>query len=185
MEASQLLIMFRESRTNARLIALLIVLFCFLPLHHQSAARSQSPGKASATVSVSTSSRAKNSSAPALYRRNCQRCHDQDGKGTRAKTYLPEIPDFTKAAWHRERTDADLAVSIAEGKGSHMPAFSAKFARAEVHSLVAHIRDFAPPPPTPAEHSEDDFDRRFQALKKELDDLRRQVRQLSQDIHER
>src|SRR5579884_554429 len=62
--------------------------------------------------------------AEALYRRYCRRCHAADGTGGHARRRFPELPDFTRSTWHEDRTDVQLRVSILEGRGTSMPAFS-------------------------------------------------------------
>jgi mono/diheme cytochrome c family protein len=119
-----------------------------------------------------------------LYRQNCQRCHDQDGKGARSKAEMPEIPDFTSKPWQNQRSDVDLVVSIMEGKGSHMPAFSERFAREKLQDLIAHVRSYAPRAGRTATRLDPDFERRFRALQAEMADLRRQYEFLSKEVEQ-
>lgn len=65
----------------------------------------------------------------------CIACHGADGKPN-----VPDAPDLSDAAWQRERTDADLAAAIAEGKGA-MPPF--KGSAADIEALVAYVRSLA------------------------------------------
>ena len=90
------------------------------------------------------------------------------------------IPDFTSKTWHEERSDADMMVSIQEGKGNNMPAFPHKFSEQQLRELVAQVRAFVPQrakPVTPAADKE--FERRYRALQEELRDLRKQFRELA------
>jgi mono/diheme cytochrome c family protein len=102
--------------------------------------------------------------AKALFRRYCLSCHGADGKGD-ASGAVKGVPDFTRPTWQRKRSDAQLVVSIRDGKGSEMPPFSDRFNEAQVKSLVAHVRGFASSSPGPApaqpaarETSETSFD---------------------------
>ncbi len=54
-----------------------------------------------------------------LYSAHCVACHDTDGRGEPVRDIMTSIPDFTKAEWHRARTNERLVRSIREGKGSH------------------------------------------------------------------
>ena len=90
------------------------------------------------------------------------------------------IPDFTSKTWHEERSDADMMVSIQEGKGNNMPAFPSKFTEEQLRELVAQVRSFVPQrarPSTPLADKE--FERRYRALQEELRDLRKQFRELA------
>jgi mono/diheme cytochrome c family protein len=55
---------------------------------------------------------------------------------------MPEIPDFTDAAWERSRTDADLLHSILEGKGKFMRPVKDKLASPDAQRMVAFVRAF-------------------------------------------
>ncbi|HEV3447427.1 MAG TPA: c-type cytochrome [Gemmataceae bacterium] len=150
-----------------------------LCLVHQSARVSLQAGDA--TTALSTAQISEERIGLTLYRQNCQRCHDQNGKGTRSKALMPEIPDFTSKPWQNQRSDVDLVVSIMEGKGSHMPAFSERFAREGLQELIAHVRSYAPRAGRTATRLDSDFERRFRALQEEMADLRRQYDVLSEE----
>ncbi len=79
-----------------------------------------------------------------LFVQQCARCHGRDGRG---KTKLGEIvqpPDFTDAGWWKGGVgDARMKRVIAAGKGE-MPGFAKKLTRAEIASLTAYVREFAP-----------------------------------------
>jgi mono/diheme cytochrome c family protein len=77
-----------------------------------------------------------------LYRASCLKCHDTDGKGEAVRDTMPRVPDFTDAAWHATRSDADLSRSIVEGKGKSMPAMRGKLGSVDVGQLVAFVRAF-------------------------------------------
>jgi mono/diheme cytochrome c family protein len=55
---------------------------------------------------------------------------------------MPKVPDFTDAAWHATRSDADLSRSILEGKGKSMPPMRGKLGSIDVGQLVAFVRAF-------------------------------------------
>jgi mono/diheme cytochrome c family protein len=87
--------------------------------------------------------------ANSLYRKYCQQCHGENGKGTDARKMFPEIPDFTSEKWQKRRSDAELVISILDGKGTSMPQFADKFNRERGKALVAFVRSFAPPQTNP------------------------------------
>jgi uncharacterized membrane protein len=79
-----------------------------------------------------------------LYEASCLKCHDTDGTGESVRDVMPKVPDFTDAAWHATRSDADLKHSILEGKGRSMPSGRGKISEEQARGLVAYIRAFAP-----------------------------------------
>jgi mono/diheme cytochrome c family protein/uncharacterized membrane protein len=112
-----------------------------------------SPGGARSKPSESGQHRVAQESAPAalgtppvgeLFRQRCVKCHGADGTGSRTRSLLSEIPDFTIASWQAQRADAQLMASILDGKGSDMPPQRGKIGEEQVHSLVAYVRAFAP-----------------------------------------
>jgi mono/diheme cytochrome c family protein len=115
------------------------------------------------------------------YRRLCARCHGNDYQGNGRRDW--GIPDFTRGSFHQDRTDTELLVSILQGKGRHMPAFIDQLSQEQARALVHLIRDVNPTPSAPAATSPAEFARRFQALQRELDDLRKQFRDLENTSH--
>ena len=84
-----------------------------------------------------------------LFRKHCAECHGVDGTGKPARELLDEIPNFTDASWPARRSDAQLLVSILDGKGLEMPGWRGKISEEQARGLVAHVRAFAPTPGTP------------------------------------
>jgi mono/diheme cytochrome c family protein len=77
-----------------------------------------------------------------VYRTTCLKCHDTDGKGEIVRDVMKTVPDFTDAAWHTTRNDADLGRSIHEGKGKSMPSMRGKLGSVDVGQMVAFVRGF-------------------------------------------
>ncbi len=119
-----------------------------------------------------------------LFRQHCVKCHRADGTGKGTRGRLPEIPDFTDVSWQAKRTDAQLAASILDGKGTEMPRWRGKISEEEARGLVAHLRAFAPTMrKSPQEGRERfaGFDERYRRLQKQFDELLRQFRERSKN----
>jgi mono/diheme cytochrome c family protein len=114
-----------------------------------------------------------------LFRRYCARCHSSDGKGTEARDSLAAIPDFTRLPWQKSRSNAQMAVSVLDGKGTGMPPFRSKVTREQARELVSFIRTFAPGFTSTRVPRSSAFDAEFGKLTHEFEDLERQVRSLS------
>jgi mono/diheme cytochrome c family protein len=115
------------------------------------------------------------------FRQRCARCHGEDGTGGPLRDSNPEVPDFRSRTWHRGRSDTELLVTILEGKGRRMPAFGGRISEQEARELVKRIRAFSAGPARPAAASSADFDGRFRELQKEMEDLKRQFRELASE----
>jgi len=110
----------------------------------------------------------------------CARCHDGDGRGKSGRDNLAEIPDFSSHKWQLSRTDAQLLVSILDGKGSHMPAYRGKLSEDQARDIVAQVRGLDPQPSARrAEDPPSDFERRFHELQEELAELKKQFQDLT------
>jgi mono/diheme cytochrome c family protein len=98
-----------------------------------------------------------------VYGTYCFACHDTNGKGNPTiRASMPELPNFTLAAWQKSRSDTDLAHSILHGKGKFMLPMTDKLGSVDVKQMVALVRGFnggkqviplqapkAPGPPAP------------------------------------
>jgi mono/diheme cytochrome c family protein len=116
----------------------------------------------------------------AALQQRCARCHDADGTGKSSRANLREIPDFSSHKWQSSRSDAELLVSILDGKGSHMPGFRGKISEDAARDLVAVVRAIDPTPAAKlaARGSQDDFEHRFRQLQDELAELKKQFKDL-------
>jgi len=79
--------------------------------------------------------------AEQLFATNCAACHLASGKGD-PHHRVHGIPDFTVAAWHTGKTDAELVSSIENGREKVMPAFKGKLSDDEVSLLVHYVHGF-------------------------------------------
>jgi mono/diheme cytochrome c family protein len=79
----------------------------------------------------------------AVYQTYCFACHETTGKGNAfMRPAMPELPDFTSAAWQQSRTDQELGKSILEGKGKFMLPMKDKLGQVDVKDMVALVREF-------------------------------------------
>jgi mono/diheme cytochrome c family protein len=76
-----------------------------------------------------------------LYNRYCIRCHGVDGRGV---WDIPDVPNFTNAAWQGSRSDGQLARSIMEGRGAVMPRFRGTLTLEESWAMARYLRTFVP-----------------------------------------
>jgi mono/diheme cytochrome c family protein len=115
-----------------------------------------------------------------IFKQYCFVCHGLDGTGTSMRPTLPPIPNFTSPAFHKEHTDAQLQVSILEGKGTLMPANRGRVTEEQVLGLVAYIRTFGPAarsPTTKLQPSDTELDKlrdKWHALNEELKTIQHQ-----------
>jgi mono/diheme cytochrome c family protein len=112
-------------------------------------------------------------------------CHSADGTGRAARGRLPRIPDFTGASWQGRQSDAQLLASILDGKGTEMPPWRGKMSKAQARGLVAYVRSFAPNAKRLEQQKQTEtdpggFEEQFIRLQKELDESRKQLREITQ-----
>ena len=116
--------------------------------------------------------------ATGLYRQYCLTCHGPDGRSSPMRAAMPTIPDFTDRTWQAGQSNAQFLVAIRDGKGTFMPSFRGRLSDAQIRDLVAYLRAFGPPPTTPAEGATD-FEKRFQKLQRQWDELEKQLQEVS------
>jgi mono/diheme cytochrome c family protein len=77
----------------------------------------------------------------AFYKAKCATCHGPDGSGNTAVGKSLKVADL-RSAEVQKKSDADLAQSIAEGKGN-MPGFKSTATEDEIHAVVMFVRTLA------------------------------------------
>ena len=77
-----------------------------------------------------------------IFKNECQKCHERDGKGTKRGKKLG-VPNFTDAKWQASVTDEQLINSITNGK-KKMPKQEGRLSPEEIKAMVKYIRFFAP-----------------------------------------
>lgn len=70
----------------------------------------------------------------ALYREHCAECHGDEGRGAGHD----DRGDFTSPAWQAGRTDNQIRLTILNGRGMMMPAFS--LGEGELKDLISYLR---------------------------------------------
>jgi mono/diheme cytochrome c family protein len=117
--------------------------------------------------------------AGVLYREYCIICHGSDGTGVPAmRATLPQLPDFTRTQFRDQHSDAQLLVSILDGKGGLMPANRGRLTEAQARDMVALIRTFAPVDASAAALAPDQFSQEFGQLQQQWEAIERQLRAL-------
>jgi mono/diheme cytochrome c family protein len=129
--------------------------------------------------SASASAAPSSDASRGAFQRFCVSCHGADGRGNALRAQIPATPDFASADWQARRSDAQLAASILEGKGTVMPAFVGKLGAVQARDVVSYVRSFAPSKAGPITRRSTDFRRRFDQLRDEIEQLDRQYRALS------
>jgi mono/diheme cytochrome c family protein len=76
-----------------------------------------------------------------IFRAYCLACHNVDGKGAIVRPGMPDIPDFTLAAWHAGKKDEELSKSILSG-GKFMPSMKDKLTAADADKMAKFVRAF-------------------------------------------
>jgi putative heme-binding domain-containing protein len=111
-----------------------------------------------------------------IFRQYCFVCHGMDGKGTSMRPVLPPIPDFTNPAFHKDHSDAQLLISILEGKGTLMPANRGRITEDQAGELVGFVRDFGPKilAAKPAA-SNSDFEKAYRQLEDQWNELEKEL----------
>ena len=82
-----------------------------------------------------------------IYKRQCARCHGENGKGDTQEGKKLKTPDLGSAEV-QNKSDAELAKIITDGKGK-MPKFGSKLTKVQISDLVTYIRRFKQPAPAP------------------------------------
>jgi len=76
-----------------------------------------------------------------IFRAYCLACHNVDGRGAIVRPGMPDIPDFTVAAWHAGKKDDELSKAILSG-GKFMPPMKDKLTPEDAEKMVKFIRGF-------------------------------------------
>jgi putative heme-binding domain-containing protein len=114
-----------------------------------------------------------------LFHQYCFLCHGADGKGTSMRPVLPPIPDFTSPAFHKEHSDAQLRISILEGKGTLMPANRGRVTEDQAEQLVAFVRTFGPKLfAVKPVASDSDFERAYRQLEDQWNELEKELQKI-------
>jgi mono/diheme cytochrome c family protein len=117
--------------------------------------------------------------ASEFYRTNCFACHGLDGTGSLVRPLMTTIPDFTNREWQSSHENAQMAISILDGKGVLMPPWRGRVTPELAQDLIAFVRNFGPPDLARAEAPVSEFGTRFRNLRKQLQELDQQAQALS------
>jgi mono/diheme cytochrome c family protein len=120
-----------------------------------------------------------------IFQQFCIVCHGPDGTGNAMRASLPPIPNFTDKAFQKSHTDDQLQSSILNGKGTLMPANLGRVTVGQARDLAAYIRSFGPPGSQPATAGTDDFEKRFNTLQAQWDELNKELKAVSPPARKR
>jgi mono/diheme cytochrome c family protein len=76
----------------------------------------------------------------AIYLKSCKSCHGVLGEPT--KTALRQddkIPNFTDAAFFKDKKDEEFREAVTKGKGKNMKGFAEKLSKEEIGAVVEYI----------------------------------------------
>jgi mono/diheme cytochrome c family protein len=114
-----------------------------------------------------------------IFRQFCLVCHGPDGTGSLMRRSMPPIPDFTTTAFHTQHTDAQIRVSILEGKGTLMPANRGRITEEQARDLVPYIRSFGPASIAIKPGTTDtNFEKAVRDLEKQLEELHKEMQKI-------
>jgi len=114
-----------------------------------------------------------------IFRQFCMVCHGPDGTGALMRASMPPIPDFTSEAFHKQHNDAQMRVSILEGKGTLMPANRGRVTEDEARDLVAYLRAFGPSSiRINAEASDKEFEKAYRQLEQQMEELHKELHKI-------
>src|SRR5438067_13496821 len=77
------------------------------------------------------------------WKAKCGSCHGADGKADTEQGQKAKVADFTKPAWQKSKSDADIKAAIENGakkEGVEMEPYKDKLEPAQVDALVQYIR---------------------------------------------
>jgi mono/diheme cytochrome c family protein len=79
------------------------------------------------------------------WKAKCASCHGADGKGDTEQGQKAKVADFSKPAWQKAKSDADIKKAIENGskkEGVEMDGYKDKLEPAQIDTLVAYVRTF-------------------------------------------
>jgi mono/diheme cytochrome c family protein len=96
--------------------------------------READPAQAGASPARASSNQ---SQGATIFKRNCERCHGADGKGTTSA----HTPNFTDANVQASLTDEQIQLTITKGRpGTIMPSWSDKLSEQDIKIVAAYVR---------------------------------------------
>jgi mono/diheme cytochrome c family protein len=111
-----------------------------------------------------------------IFQQFCMVCHGPDGTGSIMRASMPPIPNFTSEAFHKDHTNAQILVSILDGKGTLMPANRGRVTQEQGSDLVAYIRAFGPTSfSVQSQASDTEFTRAYQKLEQQWNELQKEL----------
>jgi mono/diheme cytochrome c family protein len=137
--------------------------------------RSSQPAQRSADSSAGSRTAASDTPATGgreVFSRLCVACHGKDGQSQALRARIPWAPNFTSPEWHKLKDEGRLVMSVLEGRGYEMPAFRERISGPEAREVVHFLRSLAGLRNEPSLPLAPAFDREFQRLMNELNDVK-------------
>jgi mono/diheme cytochrome c family protein len=114
-----------------------------------------------------------------IFQQYCIVCHGPDGTGSIMRASMPPIPNFTSASFQQEHSDAQLLISILEGKGTLMPANRGRVTEEQAGDLVAYVRAFGPQRLVARRQASDsEFEKSFRQLEQQWNELQKELQKV-------
>jgi mono/diheme cytochrome c family protein len=116
-----------------------------------------------------------------IFQQYCMVCHGPDGTGSIMRASMPPIPNFTSESFHKEHSNAQIMVSILDGKGKLMPANRGRVTEQQAGDLMAYVRAFGPPSysvQTSSLASDPEFEKKYRQLEQQWNELQKELEKL-------
>jgi mono/diheme cytochrome c family protein len=111
-----------------------------------------------------------------IFQQYCIVCHGPDGTGSIMRAAMPPIPNFTSASFQQDHTDAQIRISILDGKGTLMPANRGRVTEEQAGDLAAYVRAFGPRLlVTKTQASDSEFEKAYRQLEEQWNELEKEL----------
>jgi mono/diheme cytochrome c family protein len=114
-----------------------------------------------------------------IFQQYCIVCHGPDGTGSAMRASMPAIPNFTSSEWGGQRSNAQIKISILDGKGTLMPSNRGRVTADEATDLVAYVRAFGSKTYAMQPQAADtDFEKSYRQLELQWNELEKELEKL-------
>jgi mono/diheme cytochrome c family protein len=113
-----------------------------------------------------------------IFQQYCIVCHGPDGTGSIMRGSMPAIPNFKTDEFHNGHSDAQILVSILDGKGTLMPANRGRVTEQQAGDLVAYVRALGSRSPNERKavtSANRDFEKAYRELEEQWNALEKEL----------